>query len=63
MFRNTGEETSYDAPYDAACYELAKAFLEDADESDKKRNTPVNRHLLTQEIQQTIEDFLHDLEG
>jgi hypothetical protein len=43
--------------YDSACYDLAVSFLEGG-----KFDTEANRDALAQEIQQTIEDFLHDLE-
>ena len=49
--------------YDSKCYELAEEFLSNDPLTTTKFNTEQNRHLLVQEIQQTIEDFLHDLEG
>ena len=52
-----------DITYDQACYDLAESFLDSDPLTRAKYNTPPNRHALAQEIQQTIEDFLHDLEG
>ena len=49
--------------YDTKCYELAETFLRDA---TNERNihpdlVATNAHLLAQEIQQTIEDFIAEL--
>ena len=50
--------------YDKKCYELAEVFLRDA---MNERNihpdlVATNAHLLAQEIQQTIEDFITEME-
>jgi hypothetical protein len=42
--------------YDQACYNLAKTFLAET------QHTEADRHLLAQQIQHTIEDFLTELE-
>jgi hypothetical protein len=44
--------------FDSACYDLAETFLSDTDFS-----TPANITELAALIQETIEDFLKDLEG
>jgi len=47
-----------DKTYDSKCYELAEYFLQDEKgltDTERKLET----HLLAQEIQQAIEDFLN----
>jgi hypothetical protein len=45
--------------YDTKCYDLAEEFLSDTPEHATIKNT----NALAQMIQDTIEDFLHDLEN